>query len=67
MTTKELQGILHKESERKQTMKGQSVQNHRRGKDKKEDSNTDYAAHTQTLKQQKQLNDRNQSPHTYQY
>jgi hypothetical protein len=41
------------------TMKGQAVPNHRRTKDKKEESNTDLAAHSQTLKQQKQLNDRN--------
>jgi hypothetical protein len=41
------------------TMRGQAVSNHRRRKDKKSESNTDLAAHNQTLKQQKQLNDRN--------
>jgi hypothetical protein len=40
------------------TMKGQAVPNHRRRKDKKVESNIDSAAHNQTLKQQKQLNDR---------
>jgi hypothetical protein len=41
------------------TMRGQAVPNHRRRKGKKVDSNIDSAAHNQTLKQQKQLNDRN--------
>jgi hypothetical protein len=41
------------------TMKGQAVPNHRRRKDNKEESNIGSAAHNQTLKQQKQLNDRN--------
>jgi hypothetical protein len=40
------------------TMKGQAVPNHRR-KGKKVESNINSAAHNQTLKQQKQLNDRN--------
>jgi hypothetical protein len=40
-------------------MKGQAVSNQRRRKDKKSESNIDSAAHNQTLKQQKQLNDRN--------
>jgi hypothetical protein len=39
-------------------MKGQAVQNHRRRKSKKVESNIDSAAHNQTLKQQRQLNDR---------
>jgi hypothetical protein len=43
-------------------MKGQAVLNHRRRKGKKVESNIDSAAYNQTLKQQKQLNDRN---HTY--
>jgi hypothetical protein len=38
------------------TMKGQVVPNH---KGKKVESNIDSAAHNQTLKQQRQLNDRN--------
>jgi hypothetical protein len=38
------------------TMKGQAVPNHRRRKDKESESNTDSAAHNQTLKEQKQLN-----------
>jgi hypothetical protein len=41
------------------TMKGQAVTNLRRRKDKESESNTDSAAHNQTLKQHKQLNDRN--------
>jgi hypothetical protein len=41
------------------TMKGQAVPNHRRRKGKKLESNIDLAAHNQTLKQQKQLNDSN--------
>jgi hypothetical protein len=44
----------------KKTMRGQAVPNHRRRKDKESKSNIDSAAHNQTLKQQKQLHDRNQ-------
>jgi hypothetical protein len=44
------------------TMRGQAVPNHRRRKDKKVESNIDSAAHNQTLKQQKQLNDRTYIP-----
>jgi hypothetical protein len=40
-------------------MRGQAAPNHRRRKDKESESNIDSAAHNQTLKQQKQLNDRN--------
>jgi hypothetical protein len=40
-------------------MKGQAVPNHRRRKGKKVESNIDLAAHNQTLKQHKQLNDSN--------
>jgi hypothetical protein len=40
------------------TMKGQAVSNHRRRKHKESENNIDSAAHNQTLKQQKQLNDR---------
>jgi hypothetical protein len=40
-------------------MKRQAVPKHRRRKDKEVESNIDPAAHNQTLKQQKQLNDRN--------
>jgi hypothetical protein len=40
------------------TMKGQAVPNHRRRKCKKAKSNTDSAAHNQTLTQKRQLNDR---------
>jgi hypothetical protein len=43
-------------------MRGQAVPNHRRKKDKESESNINSAAHNQTLKQQKQLNDR--SHHT---
>jgi hypothetical protein len=57
MTTKPplqkiLQGILHTDNENK-TMTEQEAPNHRRRKDKKEESNIDSAAHNQTLKQQK--------------
>jgi hypothetical protein len=41
------------------TMKGQAVPNHRRRKCKKVESNIDSGAHNQTLKQQKQLSDKN--------
>jgi hypothetical protein len=41
------------------TMRGQAVPNHRRRKDKESKSNIDSPAHNQTLKQQKQQNDRN--------
>jgi hypothetical protein len=40
------------------TMKGQAIPNHRRRKGKKVESNTESAAHNQTLKQQRQLHDR---------
>jgi hypothetical protein len=42
-------------------MRGQAVPNQKRRKDRELESNTDSAAHNQTLKQQKQLNDRNQN------
>jgi hypothetical protein len=41
------------------TTRGQAVSNHRRGKVKELKSNIDSTAHNQTLKQQKQLNERN--------
>jgi hypothetical protein len=41
------------------TVRGEVVPNHRRKKDKESESNIDSTAHNQTLKQQKQLNDRN--------
>jgi hypothetical protein len=41
------------------TTEGKAVPNHRRRKDKESESNTGSAVHNQTLKQQKQLNDRN--------
>jgi hypothetical protein len=41
------------------TMRGQALPNHRRRKCKESESNIDSAAHKQTLKQQRQLNDRN--------
>jgi hypothetical protein len=40
-------------------MRVQAAPNHRRRKDKESESNIDSAAHTQILKQQKQLNDNN--------
>jgi hypothetical protein len=41
------------------TMKGRAVPNHRRRKGKKVETNIDSTALNQTLKQQRQLNDRN--------
>jgi hypothetical protein len=41
------------------TTRVQAVSNHRTRKDKESENNTDSPAHNQTLKQQKQLNDRN--------
>jgi hypothetical protein len=41
------------------TMRGQAVPNHRRRKGKESESDIDSAAHNQTLKQQKQLNEKN--------
>jgi hypothetical protein len=41
------------------TIRGQAVSNHRRRKDRESENNIDSAAYNQTLKQQKQLNDRN--------
>jgi hypothetical protein len=54
-----LQGILHTENESKLKHERTGIPNHRRRKDKESESNIDSAAHNQTLKQQKQLNDRN--------
>jgi hypothetical protein len=41
------------------TTRGQAVSNHRKRKDKESENNIDLATHNQTLKQQKQLNDKN--------
>jgi hypothetical protein len=47
------------------TMKGQALPNNRKRKSKKVESKIDSAEHNQTLKQQRQLNDRNHhTPHT---
>jgi hypothetical protein len=54
-----LQGILTEKVKANKTMIGQAIPNHRRSKGKKVESNTDSATHNQTLKQQRQLNDRN--------
>jgi hypothetical protein len=40
-------------------MREQAIPNHRRRKDKESESNNDSDAHSQILKKQKQLNDRN--------
>jgi hypothetical protein len=40
-------------------MGSQALSNHKRRKDKETENNIDSAAHNQTLKQQKQVNDRN--------
>jgi hypothetical protein len=50
---------MYTENRSKKTMKGQAVPNHRRRKGKKVESNIDSTEHNQTLKQQRQLNDRN--------
>jgi hypothetical protein len=39
--------------------RGQTAPNHRHRKDKESESNINSVPHNQTLKQQKQLNDRN--------
>jgi hypothetical protein len=54
-----LQRILHIENESIQNPERQTVSNHRRIKGKKVESNIDLTSHNQTLKQQRQLNDRN--------
>jgi hypothetical protein len=54
-----LQWILHTESKSNTTMKGQVVPNHRRRKGKKVENSIDLATHSQTLKQLRQVNDRN--------
>jgi hypothetical protein len=41
------------------TMKGQAIPNHKRRKGHKVESNIDSATYYQTLKQKRQLNDRN--------
>jgi hypothetical protein len=41
------------------TTRGKAVSKHRRGKDKESEYSIDSAAQNQTLKQQKQLKDRN--------
>jgi hypothetical protein len=45
------------------TMKGQAVPHHRRRKGKKVESNIDSAAHNQTIKQQRKLNDGDHHTH----
>jgi hypothetical protein len=64
MTTKPplqkiLQVTLHTENESKQNHERTETPNHSRRKGKESESNTDSAAHNQTLKQQRQLNDKN--------
>jgi hypothetical protein len=64
MTTKPplqkiLQGILHTKMKANKTMREQAVSNHRRRKDKESENNIDSTTYNQTLKQQRQLNDRN--------
>jgi phage gpG-like protein len=54
-----LQRILHTESETQHNMKGQAVPNYRKRKSNKVESNIVLATHNQTLKQLRQLNDRN--------
>jgi hypothetical protein len=63
MTTKPplqkiLKGFCAQKVKANKNMKGQAVPNHRR-KDKESESSIDSAAHNETLKQQRQLNDRN--------
>jgi hypothetical protein len=41
------------------TMRGQEASNHKKRKEKQSDSNIDLAVHNQILKQQKQLNGKN--------
>jgi hypothetical protein len=66
-TTKDSsRNFAQKQMKANKAMKEQAVPNHRRIKSKKIESNIDSVAHNQTIKQQKQLNDK-ESPHTYQY
>jgi hypothetical protein len=53
------QGILHTENESKQKHERAGSTKPQEKKGKKVESNIDSATHNQTLKQQKQLNDRN--------
>jgi hypothetical protein len=64
MTTKPslqkiLQGILHTESETQHNHDKAGSTKLQKGKSKKVESNIDLATHNQTLKQLRQLNDRN--------
>jgi hypothetical protein len=52
-----LQRILHKENESKQNH--ERTGSNKPQEKKRQESNTDLAAHNQTLKQQRQLHDRN--------
>jgi hypothetical protein len=54
-----LQGILHTENESKQNRERTGSTKPHEKKDKESESNIDSAAYNQTLKQQRQLNDRN--------
>jgi hypothetical protein len=53
-----LQGILHTENENKQNHERTGNTKLQEKKNKESESNIDSVAHNQTLKQQKQLNDR---------
>jgi hypothetical protein len=64
MTTKPplqkiLQRILQKKSDSQHNQEGQTVPNHRRRKDKRVEGSINLATQNQTLKQLRQLNDRN--------
>jgi hypothetical protein len=54
-----LQAILHTESETQHNYETQAVPNYRKRKSKKVESSIDLATHNQTLKQLRQLNERN--------
>jgi hypothetical protein len=54
-----LQGILHTENESKQNHETTGSTKLQEKNNKESESNTDSAAHNQTFKQQKQLNDSN--------
>jgi hypothetical protein len=58
-TTKDSSRISAHKVKANKTMKGQVVPNHRRRKGKGVENNIDLAAHNQTLKQLRILNDRN--------
>jgi peptide subunit release factor RF-3 len=61
---KNFQGILHTENESKQNYQRTGSTKPQEKKDKESENSSDSAAHNQTLKKQKQLNDRIHHTHS---